>query len=71
MPAGKHTHITEYNLETLNEDIFNDKLFGFIQVDIETPESFKIVFLKWHQYLNFKNAEIEFEDIGEYTQKIS
>ena len=38
MPTGKHEHIKEYNLNQLKEDILNDKLFGFIQVDIETPE---------------------------------
>ncbi len=35
MPVGKHEHITEYDLETLKADIMNEKLFGFIQVDIK------------------------------------
>jgi hypothetical protein len=29
MPAGKHAHINEYNLETLNEDILNNKIIWF------------------------------------------
>ena len=33
-----HEHITQYDLNQLKEDILNDKLFGFIQVDIETPD---------------------------------
>ncbi len=38
MPVGKHEHISEYNLDKLNEDIINKNLFGFIPVDIETTE---------------------------------
>ena len=41
MPTGKHAHITSYDLKQLEQDILNDKLFGFIQVDIETPENLK------------------------------
>ncbi len=41
MPAGKHEHIKTYDLEPLRDDILNDKLFGFIQVDIETPDHLK------------------------------
>ena len=41
MPTGKHEHINTYDLEQLKQDILNDKLFGFIQVDIETPENLK------------------------------
>jgi hypothetical protein len=37
-PTGKHEHTAKYDLNELKEDILNDKLFGFIQVDIETPE---------------------------------
>jgi len=66
MPTGKHTHITSYNLKQLNQDILNDKLFGFIQVDIETPEHLKDYFSEMTPI--FKNAEIKFEDIGEYMQ---
>jgi hypothetical protein len=46
MPAGKHEHIKTYDLEQLKDDILNDKLFGFIQVDIETPEELKNIFQK-------------------------
>jgi hypothetical protein len=39
MPAGKHENITTYDLKQLNQDILNDKLFGFLKVDIETPDN--------------------------------
>ncbi len=51
-----HTHITEYNLETLNEDILNDKLFGFIQVDIKTPENLKAHFSEMTPIFNPSTA---------------
>ncbi len=41
LPTSKHEHIKTYDLKQLNKDILNDKLFGFIQVDIETPENLK------------------------------
>ena len=66
MPTGKHEHINTYDLEQLKQDILNDKLFGFIQVDIETPENLKEKFSEMTPI--FKNAEIKFEDIGEYMQ---
>jgi hypothetical protein len=68
MPASKHEHIKTYDLKQLkySEDILNDKLFGFIQVDIETPEELKENFAEMTPI--FKNAEINFEDIGEYMQ---
>ncbi|NBO67009.1 MAG: hypothetical protein EBU88_19555, partial [Acidobacteria bacterium] len=56
MPTGMHEHIKEYNLNQLKEDILNDKLFGFIQVDIETPENLKEYFSEMTPI--FKNAEI-------------
>ncbi len=46
--------------------ILNDKLFVFIQVDIETSENLKEKFSE--MYPIFKNATIKFEDIGEYMQ---
>ena len=66
MPTGHHEHITNYRLDELKEDILNDKLFGFIQVDIETPEELKEKFSEMTPI--FKNAAINFEDIGEYMQ---
>ena len=66
MPVGKHEHIKTYDLEQLKQDILNDKLFGFIQVDIETTENLKERFSEMTPI--FKNAEIKFEDIGEYMQ---
>ena len=64
MPTGKHEHIKMYDVNQLKEDILNDKLFGFVQVDIETPEDLKEKFSEMTPI--FKNAEIKFEDIGEY-----
>ncbi len=49
-----------------NQDILNNKLFGFVQVDIETREDLKEYFSKMTHI--FKNAEIKPEDIGEYMQ---
>ena len=66
MPTGKHEHITDYDLNQLNQDILNDNLFGFIKVDIETPENLKEKFSEMTPI--FKNATIKFEDIGEYMQ---
>ena len=67
MPTGKHEHNTDYDLNQLNQDILNDNLFGFIKVDIETPENLKEKFSEMTPI--FKNATIKFEDIGEYMQK--
>ena len=66
MPTGKHEHIKTYNLKQLKKDILNNNLFGFVQVDIETPENLKEKFSEMCPI--FKNAEIKFEDIGEYMQ---
>ena len=44
MPTGKHEHIKTYDLEQLKKDILDNKLFGFVQVDIETPEDLKKIF---------------------------
>jgi hypothetical protein len=66
MPTGQHEHVNKYDLNTLKDDILNDKLFGFIQVDIETPEHLKEKFSEMTPI--FKNTKIKFEDIGEYMQ---
>ena len=66
LPTGKHNHIEKYDLQQLEQDILNDKLFGFVQVDIETPEHLKEYFLEMTPI--FKNAKIKFNDIGEYMQ---
>jgi hypothetical protein len=50
----------------LKKDILNNDLFGFVQIDIETPEDLKEKFSEMTPI--FKNAEIKFEDIGEYMQ---
>jgi hypothetical protein len=66
MPTGKHEHIKTYDLKQLKKDTLNNNLFGFVQVDIETPEESKEKFSEMTPI--FKNAEIKFEDIGEYMQ---
>ncbi len=66
MPTGKHEHIKTYDLKHFKKDILNNELFGFFQVDIETPEELKEKFSDMTPI--FKNAEIKFEDIGEYMQ---
>jgi hypothetical protein len=38
MPTGDYKRIETYDLKQLEQDISNDKLFGFMKVDIETPE---------------------------------
>ena len=58
MPTGNHIHIKTYNLKQLKNDLLNDKLFGFVQVDIETPEDLKEKFSEMTPI--FKNAEIKF-----------
>ncbi len=50
----------------MKKDILNNDLFGFVQIDIETPEDLKEKFSEMTPI--FKNAEIKFEDIGEYMQ---
>ena len=66
MPTGKHEHVKSYDLKQSKKDILNNDLFGFVQVDIETPENLKEKFSEMTPI--FKNAEIKFEDIGEYMQ---
>jgi hypothetical protein len=44
-----------YELPQLNQDIVNDKLFGFSKVGIETPEHLKESSVRWHY--NFKTLK--------------
>jgi hypothetical protein len=62
MPTGKHEHIRTYYLKQLKKDISNNKLFGFVQVEIETPEDLNEKYSEMTPI--FKNAGIIFEDIG-------
>ncbi len=66
MPTGKHEHIISYDLKQLKKDILNNELFGFVQVDIATPEDLKEKFSEMKPI--YKNAEIKFKDIREYMQ---
>ncbi len=51
----------------MKKDILNNDSFAFVQVNIDTPEELKAKFSEMTPI--FKNAEIKFEDIGEYMQK--
>jgi hypothetical protein len=53
-----------YDLEQLYQDILNNTLFGFVQVDDEPPEELKERFSEMCPI--FKKADIKFEDIGKY-----
>ncbi len=52
-----YEHIKSYDLRQLKKDILNNNLFGFVQVDIETPEDLKEKFSEMTPI--FKNAEIK------------
>ncbi len=66
MSTAQHEHIAKYNLNQLKEDILNDKVFGFVQVSIETNKNLKEYFSEMTPM--FWNAALNFEDIGEYMQ---
>ncbi len=55
MPSGQHEHVKEYKLNELKDDTLNDKLFGFVQLDIETPEHLKE---KFHQSLKMQKLNL-------------
>ena len=38
MPVGRNKYIKEYNIDNLIHDISNEKLLGFVEVDIEVPD---------------------------------
>ncbi len=38
MLVGNYKHITENNMNNLIHDVFNETLFGFVEVDIEVPD---------------------------------
>ena len=44
IPTGKYNRIESYDLKQLEEDILNNKVFGFLKVDNETPEHLKEYF---------------------------
>ena len=67
MPTGKYNRIESYDLKKLEEDILNDKIFGFLKVDIETPEHLKEYFSEMTPI--FKNTTVNFEDMGSYMQE--
>ena len=72
MPTGDPTQKIYENGTTPNEltqilsDIKNDKLFGFIELDIHTPEHLKTKFSEFTPI--FKNTIIREQDIGDHMQ---
>ncbi len=38
MLVGQYKHISEFNIKDLIHDVLNDKLFGFVEVDIKVPD---------------------------------
>jgi hypothetical protein len=67
MPRGEYKRIETYDLKQLEEDILNDKLFGFMKVDIETPKHLKEYFEEMTPI--FKNTTVNYEDMGEYMKE--
>ena len=67
MPTGKYNRIESYDLKQLEHDILNDKVFGFLKVDIETPEHLKKYFEEMTPI--FKNTVVNYEDMGTYMQE--
>ena len=57
MPVGKYKHFTEYNIDNLIHDILNDRLFGFVEVDIEVPDELYEKFSEMSPI--FKNVVID------------
>jgi len=57
------------NEQTLLSAIQNDKLFGLILCDIETPDHLKHYFFEFCPIL--KNVEVGRDDIGEHMQKFA
>jgi hypothetical protein len=67
MPTGEHKRIEIYDSKQLEGDIVKDKLFGFMKVDIESPEHLKEYFEEMTPI--FKNTTVNYEDMGEYTKE--
>ena len=57
MPTGDYGTIDKYDLKQLVNDVMNDKLFGFVDCDIEVPEHLKEKFNEMCPI--FKNIVIE------------
>lgn len=57
MPTGDYATIDKYDLKQLVNDVMNDKLFGFVDCDIEVPEHLKEKFNEMCPI--FKNIVIE------------
>jgi hypothetical protein len=67
MPVGEYKHISEYNIKDLIKDILNEKLFGFVEVDIKVPDELYDKFSEMSPI--FKNITIDATDeniIGEH-----
>ena len=55
--VGKYKHITEYNINNLVHDVLNEKLFGFVEVDIKVPDELYDKFSEMSPI--FKNIAID------------
>jgi type III secretion system FlhB-like substrate exporter len=67
MPVGQYKHISEYNIKDLINDVLNEKLFGFVEVDIKVPDELYDKFSEMSPV--FKNITIDATDeniIGEH-----
>ena len=60
MPVGQYKHISEYNIKDLINDVLNEKLFGFVEVDIKVPDELYDKFSEMSPV--FKNITIDATD---------
>ena len=67
IPTGEYSRIESYDLKQLAGDILNEKVFGFLKVDIKTPENLKENFEEMTPI--FKNTAEIFEDMVAYMQE--
>ena len=56
----------EITIEDIIDDVENDRVFGFVEVDIHVPDELKPRFSEFPPL--FKNTEITIADIGEHMQ---
>jgi hypothetical protein len=67
MPVGKYKHITEYNINNLIHDVLNEKLFGFVEVDIQVPDELYDKFSEMSPiFKNIANDNSKKDVIGEH-----
>ena len=64
MFCGDHTIVKPY--DGILNDVLNDRFFGLIECDIETPEHLKSYFAEMPPI--FKNVEVTYNDLSEETK---